>query len=150
MRPWIPRTLTILTGLVMLDLIIQYLLGLWTNVYAPATFTANTSYPSLDWHYMNGDILFVLAVLMLVFAVLARDRRLVVPAIVSVVAIFFAGELGMAYVNSTPNPPLDSFGMGVLFLVAFMSTSALPMILRMRSRGPPAPPPTSAPSNPAA
>lgn len=42
------------------------------------------------------------------------------------------GQLGMAYVNSTSNNPLDSFGVGVMFLVAFVSTIALQGLIARR------------------
>jgi hypothetical protein len=133
-RPWIRTVLSVVVMLVLLDLVIQYLLGLWTNVYAPSMFNGNTSFPSLDGHYLNGDVLFLLSVVMLIFAALSKALRYVAPAVVTVVSVFVAGEFGMAYIYSTPNNPLDSFGMGVMFLIAFVSTISLAGLLR-RGRG---------------
>ena len=135
-RNW-GRVVTYLAGATLVLLIAQYFLGLWTNVYAPAQFAsfdsgANYS-PSLNVHIINGDVLFLVSVVALVFAALARQLRLIVPAVVLVVAIYLAGEFGMVYVNSTPNAPIDSFGMGGMFLVALFSAAGL-MMMASRSR----------------
>lgn len=128
---WI-RLVTYVGGLTLLLLIAQYFLGLWTNVYAPAQFASFDSgagySPSLDAHILNGDVLFLLALIVLVFAAVSKRIRLIVPAVVLVIAVFVAGELGMAFVNSTPNDPIDSFGMGTMFLVALFSAAALMML----------------------
>ncbi len=144
-RPWVPRVLSMVTGITLLFLVIQYLLGLWTNVYAPSTFTPNTSYPSLDWHYMIGDTVFVLSLLTLIFAVLTKEARAIVPAVVLVVAVYVAGQFGMDYVGSTPNNPLDSFGMRVMFLIAFVSAVALAGLSRRITKGTAVQPPSVTP-----
>jgi hypothetical protein len=135
-RDW-GRVVTYLAGVALLLLIAQYFLGLWTNVYAPAQFAsfdsgANYS-PSLNVHIVNGDVLFLLSIVALVFTALARQLRLIVSAVVLVVSIYVAGQFGMVYVNSTPNDPIDSFGMGAMFLIAlFSATSLLMMSWRRR------------------
>jgi hypothetical protein len=143
-RPWVPRGLTILVMIVLLDLVIQYLLGLLTNVYAPAMFTSNSSYGSLNAHIFNGMILFLVSIVMLIFAALMKQWRCIVPAVVLVVSVYLAGSLGMVYINTTPNPPLASFGMGTLFLVAFVAGIALAGIVRMRPSDAPHAPPVDA------
>lgn len=147
MRPWVPRALTILVMIILLDLVIQYLLGLLTNAYAPAMFTDNSSYASLNAHIFNGMILFILSVVMLIFAALTKQWRCIIPAVVLVVSVYFAGTLGMVYINSTPNPPLASFGMGTLFLTAFVAGIALAGIGRMRPGDAPRPPGVGAPAS---
>lgn len=116
----------------LLLLILQYFLGLWTNVYAPAqfsTFDSGANYPpSLNVHIINGDVLFLLSVVALVFAALSKRVRTVLPAALLVVSVYVAGELGMAFVNSSPNSPIDSFGMGAMFLVALFSAGSLVML----------------------
>jgi hypothetical protein len=146
-RTWFTLVL-ILAGVEMLLLVAQYCLGLWTNVYAPAMFTSNSSFPSLDWHYNIGYILFLLGVVVLIFAGLARDPRLVLSAIVVVVAVYVAGSLGAAYVSSSPNNPLDSFGMGAMFLVAFLADAATLMLASRARRNPAASPAPVAPAQP--
>lgn len=136
-RNW-PRVITYVSGAVLFLLLLQYFLGLWTNVYAPAqfaSFDSGANYaPSLNAHIINGDVLFLLAVVLLVLAAFSRQARLVISAVVLVVAVYAAGEFGMAYVNSSPNDPIDSFGMGSLFLVALFSAAGLMM---MSWRSPP-------------
>lgn len=131
-------------------LIAQYFLGLWTNVYAPAqfaSFDSATNYaPSLQVHILNGDILFLLSLVALVFAVFSKQVRLIASAVVLAGSIYVAGEFGMVYVNSTPNDPIDSFGMGAMFLVALLSAAALLMFSVRAHPTYPAPPEGLAPA----
>jgi hypothetical protein len=127
----------------LLLLILQYFLGLWTNVYAPAQFSnfnssANYS-PALYAHIDNGFVLFFLGIVAVILAALSRRVRTIVPAVVLVASIYGAGYFGMAYVNATPNTPIDSFGMGALFLVALFSAGAL-LMGSMRARTAPSAP----------
>ncbi len=151
-RKW-GRVVTYLAGAALVLLLVQYFLGLWTNVYAPAQFASfdhgsGANYPpSLNVHITIADVLFLLSIVALVFAALARQLRLIVASIVLMVSIFVAGEFGMAFVNSAPNDPIDSFGMGAMFLVALFSAAALVMLsARARSaEGPEATPTASSP-----
>jgi hypothetical protein len=138
----------------LLLLVLQYCLGLWTNVYAPVQFSnfnsgANYS-PALNAHIMNGDILFVLGLLAVVFAVFSKRLRLIVPAVVLTLAVFLAGEFGMAFVNATPNAPIDSFAMGVTFLFALFGAGALAGLARAERPPATAAPAATAPGSPAA
>jgi hypothetical protein len=54
------------------------------------------------------------------FAALSRSVRLVVPTVVLVVAVFVAGEFGMAFLST--NDAIYSFGMRAMVLVALLST----------------------------
>ena len=146
-RKWLTLVLA-LAGVEMLLLAAQYFLGLWTNVYAPSMFTSNSSFPSLDWHYNIGYILFLLGIVVLIFAGLARDLRLILSAIVVVATVYAAGAFGAAFVSSSPNDPLDSFGMGVMFLVAFLANSATLMLASRARRTTVAPHATVAPAQP--
>lgn len=133
----------------MLLLIVQYLLGLWANVYAPAQFAPFDSYPpfpspALEFHILTGDALFLLSLVVLVFAALSKRLHQIAPAVVLVVSIFIAGQFGMAFVNSSPNDPLDSFGMGVMFLVAFVSAVTLMVLPGRRAPTVPAASPSDA------
>lgn len=131
---WATRALGVVTGVTLLLLLVQYMLGLWTADYAPASFTDNTSYPSLDWHYNVGFILGFLSIIAVVVAVLTRRARLIAPAVVLLLSVVGAGVMGMRFVGTTPNDPLASFVMGVLFLVAFGSAMGL-MTQLGRARG---------------
>jgi hypothetical protein len=129
---WAKKALGAVTGISLLLLLIQYLLGLWTADYAPAAFTNDTSFPSLDWHYNVGFALGIVSILIVILAALTRQARLIAPSVVLFIAILVAGVLGMRYVNTTPNDPLASFGMGVMFLVAF--GSAMSIVTQLRPR----------------
>jgi hypothetical protein len=133
-RTWLTLVLLV-AGIEMLLLVAQYFLGLWTNVYAPAMFTSNSSFPSLDWHYNLGFILFFVGIVVVVVSGLARDWRLILGSLVVLVAVFSAGMFGADFVSSSPNNPLDSFGMGGMFLVALFANAAILMVAS-RSRGP--------------
>lgn len=137
------------SGAVLALLVAQYFLGLWTNVYAPAQFArfdSGSNYPpSLNVHIVNGDLLFLLSVAALVIASFSKRWSLIVPAVLVVLSVYAAGAFGMAFVNSSPNNPVDSFGMGTMFLVALFSDAAL-LIFAWRARAPgAAPEPTAVP-----
>jgi hypothetical protein len=139
----------IIAGIEMLLLIAQYFLGLWTNVYAPAMFTSNSSFPSLDWHYTVGYMLFVIGLVVLILAGLARHWRVALAAVVVVVAVYSAGMFGADFVSSSPNDPIDSFGMGTMFLVALFANAALLMMTARarRASGTAAPVPAAQPAS---
>ncbi|MFZ1023172.1 MAG: hypothetical protein WAN87_03455 [Thermoplasmata archaeon] len=118
-------------------LIAQYLLGIWTNVYAPAQFVLNSSGMStqpgsLVYHVLVGFLLFLVGVVILILAGLSRDLRLICLAAVLPVAVFVAGEFGSAFERSTPNNPIYSFGMGVMFIVALFATMGILALSRNR------------------
>jgi hypothetical protein len=133
----------------LLLLVGQYLLGLWTNAYAPASFTPSTSYPSLDGHYHVAYAVFFLSLAAVVLAGLTRELRTVAPAAALIVSVVLAGVFGMRYVASTPNSPLDSFAIDVMFLVAFGSAASIAFSLVSRSRRTAPPSPAGASSEPA-
>ncbi|MCI4349833.1 MAG: hypothetical protein L3J93_06430 [Thermoplasmata archaeon] len=120
-----------------LAVVIQFVLGMWTNVYGPAGgFTSNTSFPALDWHYMVGDILGVLAILVVIFSVVARRKEYIGLSVVVLAAVLVAGFAGAVFVGSTPNNPTDSIVMALAFLVAFAGLIAYGFFLRGFVPGP--------------
>lgn len=143
-RPGVGRALAAVTGVTILALVAEYLLGLWTNLYGPSAFTRSTSYPALAAHYGLGYALFVLAILVVVLAALSHRRRALVPAVVLLVAVALAGFFGAAFVRSSPNDPIDSFAMGFMFLVALFS--AFLVAMSRWSRTPAAEPSSPAPA----
>jgi hypothetical protein len=123
---WPHKALRILLPVTGLLLVVQYLLGLWTNAYAPASgFTSNSSFPSLDWHYNIGFALGILGLLVVIVAAFSRKLPYIGFAVLLFAGIAVAGVAGMRFVNSTPNPPVDTVLMGVGFLVAFWASLAL-------------------------
>lgn len=143
LRNW-PRAVAYVGGIALALLILQYVLGLWTDVYAPAqfaSFDSGSNYaPSLRAHIVTGDVLFLVSAVAVVLAAISRRLLLIVPAVVLLVSIFGAGEFGMAFVNSAPNDPIDSFAMGTLFLAALFTSAALVMFSqRARATAGPAP-----------
>jgi hypothetical protein len=148
--PLDPRTLSLLIGLALLLLVTEYLLGLWTNVYAPAVFTTSISSLALGAHYAVGYALGFVALILLIVAVVSRSLRSVVHALIVLLTIGMAGIFGRLYVSSTPNDPVYSFAMGFLFLVALAACMAIGWFLWRRSPGVPARPSPEAPPGPAA
>ncbi|HZY71457.1 MAG TPA: hypothetical protein VFF67_10840 [Thermoplasmata archaeon] len=128
---WPFRALRIVLAIFGILLVTQYILGLYTNLYAPASgFTSNSSMPALDWHYNIGYTLGVLAILAVVFAVLTRTGRLIGPTVVMFLGVLIAGFYGGAFVGSAPNNPLYSLGMGIAFLAAFATAIVTSFFLR--------------------
>jgi hypothetical protein len=141
------KTLWILVPLVSLDLVVQYIAGLGTNVYAPPNgFTMNTDFGFYDVHFLNGDVLGILSIILVIVAVFSRQIRNVAPSVVILASVIIAGFAGMAFANTTPNPPTLSLTMGIAFLVAF--GTAISFMFRMRVSAAPGggPPPTGATS----
>jgi heme A synthase len=122
----------------LLLLVAQYLLGLWTSAYAPGQFTATPSYPPLVAHYGIGYALAVASLVVLILAALSGSRRLQAPAVGLIIGVALAAVFGLEFVRSAPNNPIDSFAMGLMFLVAFGAAMNLSFSL-MRSGTTPAP-----------
>jgi hypothetical protein len=144
---WPTTALRYLAPIVLLLLVAQYLLGLWTNLYAPpAGFTSNSSSPSLDWHFNIGFILGLISILSIVLALLARQVPLVVFAILLFVGVFVAGQAGGSFMSTSPNPASDSFLMGAMFLLAFVSALGLSARSWMQAPTRPSSPATPVPT----
>jgi hypothetical protein len=114
------RTLWVLVPLLALLLVVQYIAGMWTNAYAPsAGFTNNSSFLSLNIHYMVGDVLGVLSIVLVIVAAFSRRLPFVAISVVTLAAVIVAGFAGMAFVSSSPNNPADTMVMALAFIVAF-------------------------------
>jgi hypothetical protein len=125
-RPWVPGALFYLVGITLVLLVVQYLLGIWTNAYAPGMFSpSNRSFAPLGFHVIVGYLVGIVAVMMLIVAALSKHPRYIGQSVGVVVGIGLAGLFGMLYVDSTPNDPAYSFGMGLMFLIAFGACAAL-------------------------
>jgi hypothetical protein len=141
---WPVRALNILVPLTLVILLAQYFLGLWTNIYAPATgFTSNTSFPSLDWHYNLGFALGVLGILLVIVTGFTRNLGFLALGAVALLGIIVAGLAGGQFVST--NNPLFSFDMGAGFIIAFAAVGALGLMLAAR-RGWLVPAPAPAPA----
>jgi hypothetical protein len=147
-RPWALRALKLLVPITALLLVVQYIAGLGTNVYAPVSgFNGNSAYGWLDFHYITGDILGVVSILLLIVAVFTARAPLIGNSVGVLASVVIAGIAGMAYVNSTPNNPVDSLVMGVFFLAAFGATISLGFRVMWASTSRPTlPSPPAAPS----
>lgn len=138
---WAEKALRVVVPVTGLLLVVQYLLGLWTNAYAPSSgFTDNTSYPSLDWHYNIGFTLGALGVIVLIVAALTRKLPFIGLAAVLLVGIAIAGISGMEFVHSSPNDPVATVVMGVGFLIAFWASLVLGLLAMGMARMGPRPP----------
>jgi hypothetical protein len=116
-------------------LVVQYVAGLYTNAYSPASgFTSNTAFPALNLHYTVGMTLGILAILVVIVSAFTRQMAYIGLSVVVLAAILVAGIAGMAFVGTTPNPPVDTVIMGSAFLVAFWATVVLGIISMMGGR----------------
>ncbi len=116
---WAVRAELALALLLVLLLFVQYVSGIWTNVYAPAMFTSSSSSSALDAHYDGGFALGLLAIVAIAVAVVSRRARLIGQSVGLLLWIAIAGIAGHEFVSQSPNPPVDSVAMAVAFLLAF-------------------------------
>lgn len=123
-----------LAGLVML--LVEYGLGMWTNVYAKlpaadqgkATFAAFgdavTHGPvGVALHALLGTVLIVTAVSVVVRAALVRQAALIVVGCVALLAILAAWLSGAKFVGDAANGA--SFGMALATAVAILGYAAI-------------------------
>jgi hypothetical protein len=126
--------ITAFAGLVML--LLEYGLGVWTNLYAPlpvsdhgeATFAAFGGAVAhgpvgLTLHALLGTLLIVTAVSVVVRAALARQTVSIVLACVSLVAVLAAWFSGTKFVSDTASGA--SFGMAVATGVALLGYATI-------------------------
>jgi disulfide bond formation protein DsbB len=131
-RTWPSKALAVIVPIVGLDLVIQYIAGMGTNVYAPANgFTMNTDFGIYDLHWVNGYALGILSIVLLVFSAFSRQLRNIAASVVVFGSVIAASIAGMMFVNNTPNPPGASLAMGLAFLVAFATVMAMMFRLRV-------------------
>lgn len=133
---WAWRAGGVVIPLTFLLLITQYLLGLWTNAYAPSGgFTADSSFAPLNWHWNIGFTLGIVSIVAIVLTAFTRNWRVVLPAGLVFLFVLMAGLAGNAFTDTPGNPPQYSFLMGASFLFAFISEVALARIwMTARSR----------------
>ncbi|MGI0132091.1 MAG: hypothetical protein ACREDK_03215 [Thermoplasmata archaeon] len=137
---WSFRALRILTPIIAVVLFLQYVLGLWTSAYAPASgFTGNTSLPSLDWHYNLGFALGVLTLLTVIVAAFTRQVRSIAMSILLFAAVAAAGLAGSRFVSTMPNDPNATIAMGIAFVVALGVNMAFSFRLMQDARAPSTP-----------
>jgi hypothetical protein len=135
---WTSKAQKVLLPLVALDLVIQYIAGALTNAYAPAAgFNQNTSFGVYDVHWLNGYVLGVLLIVTLIVVALSRQHRNLAIVVVSFIGFLSAAVSGMAYINSSPNNPVDTSIMAISFLVAFIPIQVLTFHVMMGGESPP-------------
>lgn len=123
-RPWALKVLRVLVPITALVLVIQYIAGLGTNVYAPAGgFNDNTDYGWLNLHYTVGDVVGILAILLVIVAVFTARAALIGNSAGVLLGVLIAGFAGSAFIST--NDPVDSILMGIGFLIAFGAAVAL-------------------------
>jgi uncharacterized membrane protein YkgB len=123
MPTWSLRALQITSVVTTAGLVVQYIAGLLTNAYAPASgFTTNSDWWAINIHWTFGYVLGILAIILVIVAALTRRGRYVALAVVTLLGVIAAGFAGMAFVASTPNAPIYSVEMGVSFLIAFIAS----------------------------
>jgi heme A synthase len=125
---WTTPALRYLGPTLVLLLVVEALLGGWTNVSGPSTFTTSTSLPSLMGHEGLGYLLGVLALVALVAAAMAGRRRNILHAGLVLVGVGAAGVAGRAFLQNSSNPPIDSTVMALMFLVALAGAIGMTVV----------------------
>lgn len=147
--PWVRGALLGATVLLLVLLFVEYVLGLWTNVDgvgldSGGMFTSSSSGSTLSAHLAVGYLLGLVALLAVIFAALTREVRFIAQAVFALIWIGVAGVAGRAFIDSSPNAPIDSFAMGVAFLLAFgTATGLMYSVLRRPPAAPSVMPPVA-------
>lgn len=141
-RPWATPTLRYGSLTTLLLLVVQYVLGLWTNAYS-----VGDSFPgTLTGHIAVGYLLGVLSLLLLMVVVLDGRKSLVGPSALLLLSVALAGVTGRLFLMSNATNAGDSVAMGVAFLAAFASASMLVFSAWRSSAAPSSPTATTAPA----
>jgi len=123
------RVIRIISIGIIVLLISQYLLGMWTNLFVvfpsevpsvnplDSVFT-NGPYLLLS-HIVNGIGLGVMSICAVIISLISRNKRLVVLSISGFASILLAGESGIEFVLGWYNDNLYSFLMSLGFIASF-------------------------------
>ncbi|MHB1909372.1 MAG: hypothetical protein ACYCQJ_10960 [Nitrososphaerales archaeon] len=119
-------------GLILLDLAIQFVLGMYLNLFGifPSQISSGGmmsammggSMPTMSAlmvHMLNGYVLGVLSLVVLGFSVYTKKMRLIVISIVGIAFISLAGISGLAFMFSAFSDNLLSFTMALGFIGGF-------------------------------
>lgn len=131
-----------LVAVILVDLIVQFLLGMWVNLFAsfPSTFVSSASSSGmmgmmssmmgassmmgggmlvLMVHMMNGYLLLFLSIVVLAVSLNSGRAKIIGLAIAGLGSILLAGISGLAFMFSGFQNDLYSYSMAVGFILAF-------------------------------
>ncbi len=131
-----------LVAVTLVDLLVQFLLGMWVNLFAslPSTFVSSASSSGmmgmmssmmgassmmgggmlvLMVHMMNGYLLLFLSILVLAVSLYSGRAKITGLAIAGVGSILLAGISGLIFMFSGFQDDLYSYSMAVGFILAF-------------------------------
>jgi hypothetical protein len=122
----------------MVMLILQYALGMGVDLYVtPGKGGLSEAFkngPLLALHTILGVLLILAAIGLLVRAIIARHRAVIIASAVGLIAIVAAAGSGVSFLNS--GTAGASMGMAMATAVAFLCYTVCLFLLGMRARRP--------------
>jgi len=128
------RVVRILAIISIILLFIQFLLGMWANLFASFPIPVPSVNPIdqiftdgptlLAIHVVVGILLGILSIAGLALAVHTKDRRLILLEVSALASILLAGESGIEFVLSGYQDDILSYTMAVGFILVFLVYSA--------------------------
>ena len=114
-------------------LFIQYLLGMYVNLFVTLPEPPNVRYPVIGDHIFLGFILGVLAIVTLVFAALSKRGNIIVTGAIGFLGILAAGLGGIFFLGGNSNNNTYSYIMAIFFIVAAIVYMEMAQLLRMKN-----------------
>ena len=124
------RALRILSMSILALLFVQFLLGMWTNLFAAFPESSPSVNPLdqvfiqgpyvLAAHIITGIALGIVSISIIVLSALARNKRAVVLACAGLGSILLAGESGIEFVLGWYGNDALSFSMAFGFVLSFV------------------------------
>ena len=120
-----PRSLVMLLRVIVVLLSVQFLLGMWVNLYGPVPSTDNlglalsyTGDPSLTAHVALAVLLVILGIVIVVVAARGKTRASLRWAVLlGSLSILWASAAGIEFVLSGFASSADSFSMALAFIL---------------------------------
>ena len=131
------RLVVMLVMIQLFLLVIQFILGMWINLFAPAIITslpsspmqfmmlAAFSIPEIMVHMMNGMVIGFLAILVLAFSFVSRRYEIIALSFVNGILTLTAGMSGIFFLLGYMQNNVLSFVMSLSFLGVILTDFAI-------------------------
>ncbi len=121
------KLLTVLTMTQLLMLSVQFVVGMWINLFSPAIYTSLPlspmqfmmlvifSFPEVMAHLVIGIVIGIVALIMIEFSLLSADIKIIILSFINGILTLVAGVSGILFLISYMNNSFLSFSMSLAF-----------------------------------